>query len=357
MLPNRAVTASAPPLPLNPRQHDASLKEEKDTEMIHSTELPRLAPMEHIVPLPLFSNIRKIYESTIRNNKREIQEFSSNDIADPPLDLRMERMVDTLKKLGDHQDIDSEETPSQANMTDDIIKKWAETCSTKCAFVRELLDALRSVEIQVLIVARRGRMLDILEAMCRSQRYSYERPDQYRDSGQSGKGLLRVKLVPTGDDRGCPTAEVVIAFDETFRTAKKEYLDRRNKPATVLSLVVTNSAEHLELCIPKTPTKSRERTQALVNAIVDRRHDVGKLYVDDVPPDIAAARVARYLISLVSRVDSPWPLAPIGVIPGLDFSGYQFRLDSSTASTSQNSGHMLLPQAQRSSTKRSWVSF
>jgi hypothetical protein len=340
MLPMRENIAGITPMP---SMEESSNDEEQSSDTAEiSIGLPPMKSFDHVILLPLAAMVRNVYKATITNCKRDIMAFLNNDEMDPGILEQMDSMVEELKMLTDHQDLTTEMSLSQSNVPDEHQAKWAETCSTKCLFVRYMLSNLRKEEKHIAILARPGRMLDILESILKVNGFIYERPDRPSQSNNRAIGPLRVTLLPTGVTGGqyvVNRADAVIAFDETFRLAERysnilrTHLYEPGRLAPLISLVVAYSAEHLELCLPVFDDPV-ERKVCLVDFIVQKRESLGELDEGLLEPQQAAAAVAQYL-----HFDDPsWPLPQIPDITGLkvDDSNHQHQLQARIYIESQN---------------------
>lgn len=290
----------------------------------------KLGRNEFIVPLPMMSQIRDVYDTIIKNKKKDIMSFLG-ELAAPGSDS-MDMMIEELKLICDHQDLIVEESSTQ-NLDDSAQARYAVTISTKFLFIQQLLDSLRASKVHVVIVARHA-ILPILEALFRSQQYSYNRPDVAVDdlSGdlrKPGNDSLKVTLLPTWIEiRDCNVApaSVVVAFDSSFSVSQggDEYaqilpINPKNpdKRAPLLWLVTTNSAEHIELCIP-TDLESSERKDRLIQYVALTRKVVGILDFDSYPdPQEAARGAAEYILD--DSMEAEWPLNPMPDIEILSF--------------------------------------
>ncbi len=320
MLPVRENIAEMPTLTSMEENPDDDEQPSENAEITLS--LPPMKPTDHVILLPLASMVRNVYKATITNRKREIMAFLNNEEIDPKLLEQMDSMVKELKMLTDHQDLITDMSLTQSNVPDEHQAKWAETCSTKCLFFRYFLDNLRKEEKHIAILARPGRMLDILESILKVNAFIYERPDRPSHSNNKAVGPLRVTLLPTGLNGGqyvVNRADAVIAFDETFNVSERyskilrTHLYEPSKLSPLISLVVAYSAEHLELCLPKFDDPI-ERKICLVNFIAQKRDKLGDLDEGLLEPQQAAAAVAQYL-----HYDGPtWPLAQNPDITGLE---------------------------------------
>jgi hypothetical protein len=360
MLPVRENVAGMPPPSSMEDNPDDDEQPSENGEVILS--LPAMKPTDHVILLPLASMVRNVYKATITNRKREIMAFLNGEEIDPRVLSQMDAMVEELKMLTDHQDLITDMSLTQSTVPDEHQAKWAETCSTKCLFLRYFLDNMRREEQHVAILARPGRMLDILESILKVHGFIYERPDRSSRSNNRAVGPLRITLLPTGLNGGqyvVNRADVVIAFDETFRLSERyskvlrTHLYEPGKLSPLISLVVAYSAEHLELCLPKFKDPI-ERKICLVNFIIQKRDKVGDLDEGLLWPQQAAATVAEYL-----RVNnSTWPLPQNPDITGLEVQDSSQQQQIQSGSTTQSQSQEPLPaMTPHGSTKRTLVRF
>lgn len=314
MLPLRETAPEAPVVSA------PSPKAEPEQEVPPATlQILPLGENVFTVPLPMVSLARDIYAQEIANHRQQRRSFLNDDEIDIPLVEDIDMMIDRLKKICDHQDLIDEDSATQQMEADHRQARWAENISTKCMFLVEFFNSLRSINVHILVLARPGRMMDILEALFRTHNYIYTRPD--RPSTQSGQGLLKISLLPTDAGErnfGLLPASMVVVFDSTFvRGSYTESL--RTNPADVnrlapqVHLIITHSIEHLELCVRRN-LNQLDRKAILVNSLSHVREEIGKLDGDYLSPEPAAKAVADFLVEGAS---GEWPLLPMPYIDGI----------------------------------------
>ncbi|KAI9847954.1 MAG: hypothetical protein M1837_001471 [Sclerophora amabilis] len=296
------------------------------SSLASSAASPRQGEMEFLVPLPMNARVRDQYQQTIFNYRADIEEFThSAGTADPKLRTRMVEMVDHVKKITLHPDLDNRDTLTQQSVPEHEEAKWAEHSSAKFLFLRHLLDELRSEEKHIAILAQPGQLLDILEVFLRANRVLYNRPDKHSRSDETAVGPMNVTLLPTGEAGAgiiVSEASAVIAFDTSFSAKDRQaHISRTHmfnvgQLAPVISLIVTNSPEHIELCLPTAWDETR-RMQALVSCVAQTRHEVGQLSPDMPYADAAAGLVAIFLTG-IAKENVPWTLPALGGITTLE---------------------------------------
>ncbi|OBT67441.1 hypothetical protein VE03_03027 [Pseudogymnoascus sp. 23342-1-I1] len=304
---------------------------ESDEEEVSGPQLPLrpFGPSDHIVLIPMVSTVRDMYNDQVPKYRREIELLRKGEQLDLQATARIDLMIENLKLLGDHKDLFSEEGFSQSGMPAETISKWAMTCSPKCYFLERLFESMRDSTSHVAVLARPGMMINILEAILQVHKFNYYRPDRQRRSELSARGSLTVTLLPTGFRGGqfvVNPADAVIAFDSTFFSGERYSKALRAhtydplKQSPLIMLVVEDSAEHFELCLPQS-LDPVERKCYLVDFICQQRKEVG--LNTKIRPEDAAVSVGNYLKADLSNhtgVDGrlEWPLPSNRYVSNLD---------------------------------------
>ena len=320
---------------------------ESPDEEVSGPQLPLrpFGPSDHIVLIPMVSTVRDMYSSQVPKYRREIELLRKGEQLDPQAMARIDLMIDNLKLLGDHKDLFTEEGFSQSGIPAESTSKWALTCSPKCYFLERLFESMRDSNSHIAVLARPGMMLDILEAILQAHNFNYYRPDVQSRSNMSARGTLAVTLLPTGFKGGqfvVNPADAVIAFDSTFFSGERYSKALRAhtydpaKQSPLIMLVVEDSAEHFELCVPQS-LDPLERRCYLVDFICQQRKEVG--LNTKIRPEDAAVSVGNYLRANLSNhtgVDGrlQWPLPPSRFVSNLDVP--DSLLPQQSASTTQS---------------------
>jgi hypothetical protein len=307
--PEAPVVAEAAPSP--------KASPEQDEESTKGLQLLPLGDNVFTIPLPMTALSRDIYDQEITNHQPQRRSFLNDEVIDMRLVDDIDKMLERLQMICDHQDLIDADSASQALEPYSRQAKWAENISTKCIFLAEFLDSLRRrlIDTHIVVFVRPGRMTDILESVFRVHDYCYRRPD--RSQFQRGQGRMKISLLPTNinprdlRDYGVGPAALVIAFDSTFVNGPQVdslRMDPLNpqRLAPLAHLVITHSIEHLDLCIKK-DMNELDRKQILVNALSLLRQDVGILNPNYPSPDAAA----KALSDFIARGAREWPLFPM----------------------------------------------
>jgi len=352
MLPVFAPAAS----PITPELQQ-SAKTTPELEVEPSLNLLARGANEYIIPLPMVSHPRDIYVQTIKNYKSQRNSFLTDEVFEEALVGEIDTMMNELERLCDHQDLIESDLSTQRQMSTAEQAKWAENVSTKCIFLAEFLPLIKHPERHVVILVRPGRMLEILESLFQWHELVYSRADRPGWSGNNPG--MKVTLLPTGGENYIvEPASLVIAFDSTSKSVS--YLkDVRadsanpNKLAPLLSLVITHSVEHLEMCFPKN-LEHIQRQIKLVLSLSQIMDNVGKLKEGYPDPPEAAKSVAAF----VNGTTDIWPIPHMPAIEGIEgIEGIDLRFDETQESNKSN--HHPTPIAEesyRSRIKRQLVS-
>ena len=301
------------------------------TQSVLSLDSPRLGKMEFAVPLGMSARVRDYYEQAVYNCKEDVETFlnARKDSKFSP-DSGMMELLERVDNFSLHPDLEDtsalrESSSSLSNAPPETETRWAEDCSAKFKFLRGMLDLLRPHDTHIAILARPGPLLNILEKFLRGHNVRFSRPDRRAFSDKSAKGALQVTLLPTGSTGSAfvvSTASVVLAMDNSFRASDPQVVSLRahlvdvGRLAPVLRLVVLNSAEHIERCIPAGLGKTLQ-LQIFISCVAKARNAVGKMTAEFPQALEAAKQVADWLVSGGDDADR-WPLPPLGGVAGID---------------------------------------
>lgn len=301
------------------------------TQSVPSLDSPRLGTMEFAVPLGMSARVRDYYEQAVYNCKEDVETFlnARKDSRFNP-DSGMTELLERVDNFSVHPDLEDtsvlrESSSSLSIAPSETETRWAEECSAKFRFLRNLLDLLRPHDTHIAILARPGPLLNILEKFLRGHNVRFSRPDRRAFSDKSAKGALQVTLLPTGTTGAgfvVSTASVVLAMDRSFKASDPQVVSLRahlvhvGRLAPVLRLVVLNSAEHIERCIPAGLGKTLH-LQIWISCVAQARNAVGKMTAEYPQALEAAKQVADWLVSGGDNADG-WPLPPLDGVAGID---------------------------------------
>lgn len=299
------------------------------TESVSSLTRPQLGKMEFIVPLTMTSQLRDYYEQTVFNFKESIEAFAgASKPIERGLSTQMHDLLEKLENFSVHQDLEDprvvRESSASPGKTSKTESQWAEESSAKFRFLGQLLATSRAEEVHVAILARPGASLNFLERFLRGYKFAFTRPDRHTFLESPVTGAMQITLLPTGPLGAgfvLRPATVVVAMDKSVDVDDEQVVALRRhvlhvgQLAPVLRLVVANSVEHVERCIP-TGLDETLRRQTLVSCIAHARHEVGRL-PPGCPDAVEAAEAVAEWLSADDEA-APWPLPLLGEVAGVD---------------------------------------
>lgn len=289
---------------VEPRDSPVSMDDADHPDDLSASDNPNFSTYEYVVTLPLAANTRIRYTDIVMDkaNQQTIKKFGAvfaRDVAGVPDAETVGRVDDLLRKLLDLSDLPPF-YDSLPTLPDEAAMKYAVDTNCKFSFVYEFLEAISTLDKTVLILARDGVALDMLEKVVSAAGISVQRLDPLiaATSAEAKRkiGSLSVILGPTSEavPASLPASDavdIVIGFDHTARTSGllSRYLDasvaataavataedsahpgdgkaRRNalpKPVVML-LVAAFSLEHIDLRLELGSVDELERKNALL---------------------------------------------------------------------------------------------
>ncbi|KAL5315903.1 hypothetical protein ACEPPN_016777 [Leptodophora sp. 'Broadleaf-Isolate-01'] len=324
------IEASGPPSPK--ATYSGPYPEEEEEDELTSLKVMPLGPEVFEVPLPMTGYTRDIYVRRVKIYRVQLKSFLRDGVLDETLVAEVSSLLEALQAICTHPGLVDGEL---SQLEDRVMQaKWAENVSTKFIFLAEFLELMQATDKHVIIVAQPGQILDELESLLIFHEIHYSRAD--RQSGLS-TSKFRVTIYPAGlQQYSVDPASLVIAFDPSYRSLP--WLDAlRTNPsspevlAPLISLVVTNSVEHIERCFDNS-LEAVGRLIKVINCVQQLLEKVGTFDEDGhLDPPFAARLVAEYLIS--EPREASWPLLPMPTIDGLQLS----LMNSQTSSEDQPS--------------------
>ncbi|OTB06145.1 hypothetical protein M426DRAFT_118940 [Hypoxylon sp. CI-4A] len=250
---------------------------------------------EFVVPLPFYNSVRPVYNDVLRENEGVIREYSSCFLELPhkqPHPTTIAKLDEALSRLFDVCDLPPfmETIPS---MTPSEATKHVVGTNAKFAFVDELLTCLADVNSSknILILARPGKVLDLLGHLVETKGYQYIRSGVEIIGPSASKYHFTVSISSTLENPASISgdADIVIAFDHTYQPDLLSPLLRERSP---ILLVLTNicSIQHLNMRVSEN-LEPLERKNVLVLALVKAMRYVEDSSIADIDQLHKAARI------------------------------------------------------------------
>ncbi|MCJ1390188.1 hypothetical protein MMC18_003046 [Xylographa bjoerkii] len=307
--------------------------------------VPRLGYMEFVVPLPAPARVKDQYVDLLDYYRTTIQRFHDGDTMDKGLTSTIQHMLHRLNNVTTHIDLDNDTTMTQQDVTSGMQVMWAVDSSAKFQFLQQLIRHLYTKSVNVAIVARGGRLLDLIETFLKGLQVGYYRVDTgatLRIVPDTMPSLL-MTLIPS--DYGVPVSmpvpvNLIIAFDTSV---DQEIIDMHGvrtynlsdgRMVPVVHLLVYCSAEHISRCIP-TSIGGSDYLKMIVECVTHNREEIGKLLPEEHSPLAAADEVAAFINA--GGLERMWTLPIIRPV------------DINIARSSQTADSTTLPEVQQSS--------
>ncbi|KAJ9143880.1 Citron Rho-interacting kinase [Pleurostoma richardsiae] len=288
-------TVEAPP-PASSSEDDSDESSKSLAELI----LPETsAPNEYIITLPLPANLRPVYRDILAQSAGSIESFTA---ALAPESLRSpdERLIqkvdEILQRLTDLCDLPAflDDIPP---MGPEGMMKYSRDTNSKFSFVYELLESLRDADRRVLILAKPGRVMELLDALLSTEAFNYRHSNELEMRQGNPEKPLEVVLASTDRDASemPDNIDIVIAFDTSARSSglisRYEALE---EVTMILSLVITNSLEHIDLRI-STARDSLERKNALLVSVNQARGVISSPEREYLEPHVIAEKFSTWI--------------------------------------------------------------
>ncbi|ETI24231.1 hypothetical protein G647_03600 [Cladophialophora carrionii CBS 160.54] len=292
-----------------------SIENERDVAQIAGLvqpSLPILGPNEYVFTLPCEGKIQSTYADIIKAKEKSIKKFLSRHESigsahgSPNRTHERNEMNDMIQRLHDtvtHMDLGLPGFSTQYSVNSQEHAAYANYAGTKFLFLGYLVDFLHLVGVSIVIMSREGQIQDLLEQYLKMKHVVVRRQDRIARSKSPATDRLNtdfsVELVSTWsthevDLRSRPC--LMIAFDASFdaqdpqvaRIRAQFHSPPRLMP--VLHLLVANSSEHVDRCLPKS-LPSPMRLKALVRYTYSALPNLGgKPFVIQLDSDVPEGR-------------------------------------------------------------------
>ncbi|MCJ1434337.1 hypothetical protein MMC27_003704 [Xylographa pallens] len=281
--------------------------------------IPRLGYMEFVVSLPAPSRVKDQYVELLDSYRTTIKRFHDDDSTDKALTSTVQHMLDRLNNITTHIDLDNDTTMIQQDVISSVQVTWAVDSSAKFQFLQQLIRCLYPKSVNVAVVAKGGRLLDLLETFLEGLHVQYYRVDTGASLGSvpHTTSSLMMTLIPS--DYGVPLSmpiplNLIVAFDTSVDQEILAMHEVRTCYSSsgamvpVLHLMVYGSAEHIIRCLPPSTQRSNH-LKMIVKCVTRNREEIGKLLPEEHSPLAAADEVAAFVIA--GGLERMWTLPSI----------------------------------------------
>lgn len=273
----------------------------------------------HSVPIALLGHQRDSYPLMIQQHKDIIERFLDTTHPDQELTVEIETLLERLRRIVVHPDLDNVETYTQYDVPPAAHAKWATDCSAKFYFLKHLIDELRTKRVDIAVICQSGQLLQILENFSLGLKVSCYRADTGQTTEQDGCELM-FKIMSTQEDASYESlsADAVICMDnsaEAGGSTLKLFQERPGSDLVMMALAAPGTIEHVERCLSPQLTY-QQKLRALVHGIFDLRHISGKLEHGQLPSVETAKVIADFITSKTE--DREWSVAALSMLENLD---------------------------------------
>ncbi|KAI9807202.1 MAG: hypothetical protein M1825_005920 [Sarcosagium campestre] len=290
-------------------------------DSILTLQAPLQDKVNHTLLLPMSERIRDQYHQIIYNHHFDIEAFVNSETPDSLLITRMEGVASSLRHLSIHSDLLVPDTVTQVEVDDVYEAKWAENSSARFDFLGHFFDYLKGHHKHVLILACGERVLQLLEVFLRGKGITCTTDGKNSPMAGDGQAFKVTLNADERDGEPMPTYSSVDLVIQFNGLPINPTTPRRPSPGFTqapvwLSLVVANSTEHVDLCLPSF-LKPLLRLQALVSCVTQIRFQVGRLPDASPPVATASKAIAEYMTTANNGDQAEWPFSPVLGPPGV----------------------------------------
>lgn len=273
----------------------------------------------HSVPIALMGHQRDQYHLAIQTHKDVIERFLGTNSPSEDLILETETVLERLRKIVVHPDLDNVETYTQYDVPPAAHAQWAIDCSAKFHFLKHLIDELRNSELSIALICQSSQLLQILEIFLLGLNISCYRADTGQTSEREGCALTFKILSPNEDiSSDSLAADAIICMDNSAEAggpALKLLQGNTGSKLVMMALAVPGTIEHVERCLSPNLTH-QQKLRALVHGVFDLRESSGKLEHGQLPSDVTAKVIAHYITSSDAEIE--WSVAALSMLENLD---------------------------------------
>ena len=315
------------------RERNGSLTTAGTPSKENNAQDPETAEL-YTIPISMVGPQRDHYPSTVYFYRDSIQRFLEDSHPDAESVEKLRNFVERMRRITMHLDLDDPETLTQYDVDPAHLADWDVKASAKFRFLKDLFFSLRDTDLNVAIVARPGRVIDMLDTFLLGKQIPYRRLGTSAPKVIEGQGNAKAILLDTEVEvPEAETADLVIAMENLVRHDTHSMRALRRKDGTwapFVSLVVPRTVEHLERSL--SPNLSAHAvSRALVSGIFQLRNDAGRLEEGQLPPKETAIALAQYL---TSTERSSWSIPSLTLLQDLD-SQTESELDAASARTGE----------------------
>lgn len=265
---------------------------------------------QFVVPIIFSSQQRDQYKQTIMRGRADFEPFEANLWPESSEEYaKAAGLIEQLRQVTQHPDLVNEETFTQAQADPHVKADWDRICSAKFRFMHQLLDQLRERDLHVVVEYKDRRLGQIFDTFLTGNDIRHKQASTSQDF--EGTSALAVTLCQN-DDTSDLKADLYIILDCYLSlTSPHRRAVRTRKDGTLaplLMLVVPNSVEHIEHCLPE--VSPAHRMSILCCTVTLNRTNAGRR-LDAQLTDVkeSAMSISQYIQDGGKAED--WPLGKL----------------------------------------------
>lgn len=231
---------------------------------------------------------------------------------------KIRQIVELLNNIATHPDLNMADHLSETSGDLEAEASWAQYSSAKFLFLGNLISMAGSHDLHLIIMAQGGKTSEIVERYLLGKGFAFTRPRHEMGSSTNhelslAKGTLSFGIQSTQNEGLVETYKVpsaVIALDSSFSAQNPAIQHMRATFARsgyllpVIRLLVSNTSEHIMLCLPDVP--QAQRLRLLIYHVLQLQDIVGDLQDDALNVQEDAEEITNCL--LTDSFNSNWPI-------------------------------------------------
>lgn len=289
----------------------------------------RLGPSEFAVTMPMDSVGKDNYERVLIEHSDSVKlllsGFKSADgnvlpvteQAQPLSDIR--HLIQKLDNIAVHTDLNIAEHVKRTQLDVHKEASWAEYSSAKFLFLGQLIEIAGAQDLHILFIVGKKETAELVERYFIGKEFAPARPrSEMRGHVELSlvNGSLSVGILSTQHDGTVETYRppaVIFALDSSFNASSPvvEHLRttyaRNGNLLPVVHLIIANSSEHIQRCLPDLP--EAQRLRLLVHIVKSLMNMLGDLQDNALGVQYNAEEIFTCLMS--DDFNASWTLPAI----------------------------------------------
>ncbi|KAJ5908567.1 hypothetical protein N7495_001249 [Penicillium taxi] len=300
----------------------------------------RLGPGEFAVTLPMDSRVKSDYENVLKHAAPRFQRFLETFNSGTPvheyqrkhLQSKIQKVIAALGNVTTHPDLNISRhlTDGDTNLEDMAL--WAESNSAKFLFLRDFIEIASMHNLHIILAIHGTDKQNLIERYLRGKGFEYTRPrEELGGSVEISlvKGSLSFGIHSTDSVRDLfkePSA--IFLLDATFNSKSssvvhiRQTYTRNGDPLPLIWLLVANTCEHIERCLPDMP--QCDRILALLHFTDCLHYAAGDIQDGALDVHENVAEIFGYL----TDSSRPWPLVSIKPLPLIPYEAEEASISS-----------------------------